>query len=117
MSLRPSSSAAPSACSGDMYAGVPITTPAEVRCTSRPEAVSLAMPKSTTLTRSRCPFSSTRKTLSGLMSRWMILRWCAASSAHAHCNRIGPAIENGIRLPPASRAESGSPSSSSITQK
>jgi len=42
----------PPACSGDMYAGVPITMPVCVLPVDWPDtSVSLAMPKSTTLTK------------------------------------------------------------------
>ena len=47
----------PPACSGDMYAGVPITMPVCVLPVDCPDpvSVSLAMPKSTTLTKWRRP--------------------------------------------------------------
>ena len=53
MSLRASMRLViPPACSGDMYAGVPITMPVWVLPVEAPLAsVNLAMPKSTTLTK------------------------------------------------------------------
>ena len=51
----------PLACSGDMYAGVPITMPVCVLPVETPsELVSLAMPKSTTLTKFFFPLSEIR---------------------------------------------------------
>ena len=49
MSLRPSSSRSPIACSGDMYAGVPTATPVTVSRES--PAAARAMPKSVTTAR------------------------------------------------------------------
>ena len=61
-SLRASMSCVrPLACSGDMYAGVPITMPVCVLPVETPsELVSLAMPKSTTLTKFFFPLSEIR---------------------------------------------------------
>ncbi len=52
-----------------------------------PSAVSLAMPKSSTLAKSR-PAMSMIMTLAGLRSRWTILRACASSSERQICTRI-----------------------------
>ena len=46
-SMRP----LPSHCSGLMYAGVPMTRPVRVLCDCPPSPVSLAMPKSSSLTK------------------------------------------------------------------
>ncbi len=71
----------PSACSGDMYAGLPFTTPI-ADCVARVRA--LAMPKSASFTSPWCETS----TLLGQMSRWTIpsgfpsiVRPCAYASA------------------------------------
>ena len=71
MSLRVSTSRSPAACSGLMYAAVPIEAPVAVRC-SPPPASARAMPKSATST---CPSASSM--LSGLMSRWTMPCRCA----------------------------------------
>src|SRR6185503_3335490 len=78
MSLR-RSTAPPIACSGAMYSGVPIATPGLVSWRSRPAL--RAMPKSSTLTKSALPSRETRKTFSGLRSRWTTPAECAAASA------------------------------------
>ena len=57
--------ASPRACSGDMYATLPLMTPAAVCSRLR---WALAMPKSASLTSP----SPLRSTLFGLMSRWTI---------------------------------------------
>ena len=62
-SLR-ASTASPCACSGDIYCGVPATSPGRVISTS---STARARPKSVIRTRST-PFSS--RTFEGLMSRW-----------------------------------------------
>ena len=78
MSVRWSALAAPSACSGDMYSGVPMRTPTPV-LPSLPPCENLEMPKSISLT-SRWPGEgSCRKMFSGLRSRWMMPTWWAAS--------------------------------------
>ena len=55
----------PIACSGDMYATLPLRTPTSV---SVDDSAAFAMPKSTSFV---CP-SYVTKMLWGLMSRWMI---------------------------------------------
>jgi hypothetical protein len=64
----------PAACSGDMYSGVPIAMPGLVSLRSRAASASvvLAMPKSSTLTKSALASRVTRKMFSGLRSRWMM---------------------------------------------
>ena len=67
-SLLPSRSF-PWICSGDMYDGVPSSTPDWVR----PALGFFASPKSVTL---RLPSSCTMR-FAGLMSRWITFAWCA----------------------------------------
>jgi hypothetical protein len=57
-----------------MYAGVPIAIPVAVSLESPLSVSARAMPKSVTIAR---PVSSSMMMLSGLMSRWMTLRWWA----------------------------------------
>ncbi len=64
MSLRPSTSRSPLACSGDMYVGVPTVLPVTV---SRvPASIARAIPKSVTMAR---PVAPSSRMLSGLTSR------------------------------------------------
>ena len=87
-----SSSASPSACSGGMYAGVPITDPTTVSAvwggvvvacgnasSSSPVARFFASPQSITTVSPYAPTS----TLPGLRSRWMTFSPCAYASASA----------------------------------
>ena len=69
-------------CSGDMYAGVPITCPCSVNieCSVSRASVAFAMPKSITFG-AGSPATSTTITLLGLMSRWMMPFWCACWTA------------------------------------
>ena len=78
MSVRWSTPAAPSACSGDMYSGVPMSTPTPV-LPSLPPCENFEMPKSMSLTSSRPGDGSCRKMFSGLRSRWTMPTMCAAS--------------------------------------
>jgi hypothetical protein len=80
MSERASRSISPCTCSGLMNCGVPSTSPARVSALL-PAPRSLAMPKSSSLTRNGSLSSRWRKTLAGLRSRWTIWAWCAAASA------------------------------------
>ena len=66
-----------------MYSGVPIAMPGLVSRFSRAcsSSVVLAMPKSSTLTKSAVPSRTVRKMFSGLRSRWMMPAACAAESA------------------------------------
>ena len=71
----------PPACSGDMYAGVPITEPAAVwkPMSSSSRLSSLATPKSSSLTSSAPSAVGITITLSGLRSRWTTpTAWAAA---------------------------------------
>ena len=111
----------PRACSGDMYAAVPITTPACVAAAvSVGECVwsgddaspvsALARPKSSTLT---LP-SGVTFTLAGFRSRCTIPFSCAASSASAIWRAIASASSIGSG-PAAIFSASVSPSTSSST--
>ena len=115
------STALPRACSGDMYAAVPMTTPARVaaavivgECVAsgedRSAVIAFARPKSRTLT---LP-SGRSFTLAGFRSRWTIPFSCAASSAAAIWRAMPSASSMGIG-PPAMRSASVSPSTSSST--
>ena len=64
MSLRPSSSCSPEACSGLMYAGVPMTIPVCVRRSPSAALTARAIPKSVTIGSPSCSMM-----FSGLMSR------------------------------------------------
>ena len=115
------SSRRPSACSGDMYAGVPRMAPvrvwgtaSSVGCDSRPSvelapAATLARPKSSSFTR---PVDEII-TFEGLRSRWTIpAAWAAARpSAASVAMRRTSGSGSGPR---ARRADSGSPSTYSI---
>src|SRR5512140_369679 len=68
----------PRPCSGDMYCGVPNTTPAWVFM--RSPSSSFATEKSSSFTKSGEPAMFSRNTLSGLMSRWMMPIECASAS-------------------------------------
>ena len=94
----------PRACSGDMYAAVPITTPARVaaavivgECVAsgedRSTVIAFARPKSRTLT---LP-SGRSLTLAGFRSRWTIPFSCAASSASAIWRAMPSASSIGMR--------------------
>ena len=70
-----------SACSGDMYVGVPTIAPVSPRLWSvRLNSVALATPKSMTLGVGR-PSTSVTITLLGFRSRWMIPFWWACCTA------------------------------------
>jgi len=71
-SERPSRSWLPAACSGLMYAGVPIESPVSVSRALPAAAIALAIPKSAT---TAWPLSS--RMFSGLMSRWTTPWLCA----------------------------------------
>ena len=123
MSLRPSTSR-PSSCSGDMYWNVPRIVPScvsgarpacvgtEVSPSPFPEGegIALASPKSSSLTPD---FVS--MTLPGFRSRCTIPCRCARSSASAISTPHRSACSTGSG-PFASREESVSPSSSSMTR-
>ena len=92
----------PRACSGDIYAAVPMITPIWVAAAvsvgdwdGSPSGLgssALANPKSSTFT---VP-SSLTFTLAGLRSRWMTPASCAASKASAICLAMGSASSSGI---------------------
>ena len=99
-----SSTAAPAACSGAMYAGVP--APLEPSVPSR-----CASPKSSSFTRP----SSQTKTFAGLRSRCSTPREWACASPSAICSAMRSASSTG-RGPFSIRFASVSPRSSSITR-
>ncbi|MGC4116727.1 MAG: hypothetical protein QM765_19630 [Myxococcales bacterium] len=82
-SLR-ASSGSPETCSGLMYKGVPTKSPRPVLFLSdaaeRRASASLAMPKSTTLTKSSPSRVRKSITFAGLTSRWMMPASCASAS-------------------------------------
>ena len=104
-----------SACSGDMYVGVPTIAPVSARLWSvRLNSVALATPKSMTLGVGR-PSTSVTITLLGLRSRWMIPFWWAC------CTAWQTATNNSRRARTGSRRRSqysviGSPLTSSMTK-
>ena len=99
----------PDACSGDMYAGVPMAMPICVRASPCPSVraafTALAMPKSATVAAS--PVS---RMLSGLISRWMIPRSCAYASALATSRNTLTTSAIGNSRTRSIRARSDSPS-------
>ena len=104
----------PSHCSGLMYVGVPMTRPVRVLCDEVPPSpVSLAMPKSSSLTKLRSAPRPTRKMFSGLRSRWTIPLACDAASAEQHCCMTCSVSLNG-RPARRMRDESASPSRNSM---
>jgi hypothetical protein len=115
----------PLACSGDMYAAVPMITPSAVIAgdvkvgdaarsgaeSAGAAAIALASPKSSTFT---TPSSRTLM-LAGLRSRCTMPRACASSSASAICRAMASASSTGTG-PRASRRARSSPSTSSIAR-
>ncbi len=101
-----------------MYDTVPTTIPAIVicGCVITEDCVSVfrnfASPKSSTFTRPR----SVRIRFALLMSRWMMPRPCASSSASATCSPTSTTSRSGS-APLATRADSSSPSTYSMTMK
>ncbi len=87
MSVRASTCAAPSVCSGDMYSGVPMSTPMPVLPAFSP-SVNFEMPKSMSLTSRRPGSGSCKKMFSGLRSRWTMPLACAAASPISACRTI-----------------------------
>ena len=65
----PSPTFTPRHCSGDMYAGVPMTMPVCVRCPSSASPTSLAMPKSSSFAYASPCCGCTIQMLSGFRSR------------------------------------------------
>src|SRR5436305_1166207 len=98
MSARWSTSGSPAACSGEMYAGVPIDVPICVSVAPpdsvRDAEMAFAMPKS--VTTAAPPDSST---LSGLMSRWTMPRSWAYPLGVAQAGEALPYFGNlGLQL-------------------
>jgi len=111
------STVSPRICSGAMYCGVPIRSPARVigiAVTSPCSSRSLAMPKSSTRTTSVWRPRWTSITLSGLRSRCTMPReWASASDAHS-CSQMASA-RPGTRAPSrVSTSRSETPSRYSI---
>lgn len=116
------STAFPRACSGAMYAAVPMTTPIRVEadvkvgefCGSAGESsvgdIAFARPKSRTFTVS----SAAILMLAGFKSRWTMPRSWAASSASASCRARDTASASGSG-PRAIRTVRSSPSANSMT--
>jgi hypothetical protein len=115
-SLRVSMSSEPSACSGLMYSGVPMSARCSVNSVRSVSfaAVALAIPKSMTLGAARPSWADT-STLLGLRSRWITPLVCAcwtASQTHASSSSRS-------RTPTPLREQystMGSPLTSSITK-
>ena len=114
------STPAPVACSGLMYAAVPMTIPARVApplsvaesASASADAASsaLARPKSSSLMRP----SGSSLMFAGLRSRWMMPCSWATSSASAICEAVRSASVRG-KGPCLSRSERSIPSTSSMT--
>ena len=104
----------PRACSGLIYAGVPVTTPSPVaggmRASRGSGASALARPKSSTFT---VP-AAVSLMLPGLRSRWTMPLSCAASSASAIWRANSSATSSG-KGPPESQSANVGPAMSSIT--
>ena len=99
-----------------MYSGVPITAPVEVSFVEPAAGSStFEMPKSSSLTKSCSSASPTRKMLSGLRSRWMMLLACAAPTARSVCRMIRSARGSAIGPVRSIASASDCPTSSSIT--
>ena len=99
----------PSACSGLKYCAVPTTIPLWVSGTV---SATRAIPKSVIFTIPSCPTSR----LPGFTSRCTMPARCAASSAVAACSITSSVRSVGSRPSRARIAESGSPSTNSITR-
>ena len=99
----------PCACSGERYCGVPMTWPVWV---SAIPSAARAMPKSVILTRR----SGVTSRLAGLTSRWTMPAAWAAPIASAACAIRSRTASGSIGRSGAIRAESGWPSTSSITR-
>ena len=115
MSVRASTFFELPTCSGDMYIGEPSSERVSVTAGSRPKGSStLAMPKSSTLTRS-CPLAvRVSIMLEGLMSRWTMPCRCATDSATHTCMQMETA--RGMAMGPSSmRSLMHCPAMKSIT--
>ena len=84
------------ACSGDMYSGVPMIEPALVSLFESGVPGPLAIPKSSTLTKSVASLRRRMKTFSGFRSRWTMPRWWAAPSARQIWRKTGTARASGM---------------------
>ena len=110
-SLRPSISTLPVACSGLMYAGVPMTVPVCVMWCASPAALSArAMPKSAT---TAVPPESMM--FSGLMSRCTTPWLCAYASAPATSAVIRRVSSSDSCFSRSRRSRSDSPSTYGMT--
>lgn len=98
-----------------MYSGVPTISPRRVRPGAASASVSLAMPKSITLTRGS-PAGELTRTLPGLRSRWRTPFWWACWTASHTCRkrRIRSAV---VRRCSSQNRVIGLPGTSSITRK
>ena len=115
MSVRASTSRALRSCSGDMYAGEPITVAVLVSEKSSASAA-LAMPKSSTFTLGEPSARTVRNRFAGLRSRWMMPMAWASAIASAACSMKLTTCATGSRVW-ALRNESRSwPSRYSITR-
>ena len=114
MSVRASTLAAPAACSGAMYSGVPMITLAPVR-PPPVSSVNFEIPKSISLTSMRPGSGSCRNTFSGLRSRWMMPAACAAPSPISASRMINTASCGSIRPWLSSRSAKLCPRSISMT--
>ncbi len=99
----------PDACSGDMYATVPITSPS---CVSVSASMRRAMPKSMTLT---CP-SLASITFCGLTSRWM-MPWLCANARALSSSAPTAATSPSLRRPCSLSSDSPSTSSHTSTSR
>ena len=105
MSVRGVMWLSPSACSGLMYAGVPMETPVAVSRSPGVASSARAIPKSAT---TASPSES--RMFSGLISRWTSPWAWAYSSAPATCVAIRIASSSGSCRSRSSRARRVSPS-------
>ena len=112
-SVRASTATAERICSGDMYAGVPISCCGSV--IARSVVSVLEMPKSTTLTSAEPSRRRVTNRFDGLMSRCtMPAAWTSTSPSHACAT--SPAASAAGRLPRSwIRRARSNPASSSIT--
>ena len=114
MSARLSVVGSAAACSGAMYAGVPIAMPSDVSdapAASVEAESAFATPKSVTTAE-----PPERSTLSGLMSRCTMPRACAYASAFATSRRMLTVSCTVSSCSRASRARSDSPSTYGIVK-
>ncbi len=103
-------------CSGAMYSTVPTVVPIAVISSSASAMRMRAMPKSTTLTKSRRAGSRITRMLSGFRSRWTMSRRCAADMASHTCSMMRPTRPMGMRRCACSSFASDGPSTNSMTR-